>query len=406
MACSNPFKLRKEDIKQSIRPNHSDFELNALRRSFNEQSYYNIPCGRCLNCRVDRQNELVDRAEYEYIKYGCGAFVTFTYDDFHNFQNAFINSKTGELQYTINKKDGKDFLNRLNKLVHQDNKKTGYNPLCRKDYKYIITHEYGDKFNRNHIHCLFFGLDFAYCERLFWRAWNFQGSIEVGPIKNGGIPYCVKYISDMQFGKEKFYKYIYNGLTAPCSSHSLGLGEDLYKGQLKYINSHNGCYRWHGVDRPVPSYYKNKFRIISDLQQDKYEKRYKSQCDRIYNLYEHKITSYKDFQDFNVDLAIRRQNNLAIKLRQSGKEVLDLALITKQQHDLVYSDNHRLNPKFDNYFVRVVDINGNAEIKLNDKNKKFLTTRDLMKMHLGFNNLVKMYGIDSAYKMIGNPIPF
>ena len=77
MACSNPIRLDK--VRDSIRVNHSDFELNNLRRSFNEQSYTFVPCRYCLNCRVDRQNEFVDRAEYEYISYGCGAFVTFTY---------------------------------------------------------------------------------------------------------------------------------------------------------------------------------------------------------------------------------------------------------------------------------------------------------------------------------------
>ena len=117
MSCSKPIRLYKSQLKPSLRKNHSDFELNALRKSFNECEYIEVPCRYCLNCRVDRQNELVDRAEYEYINYGCGAFVTLTYDDYHNQKNSFIDSHTGELTYSINKKDGKDFLNRLNKLV-------------------------------------------------------------------------------------------------------------------------------------------------------------------------------------------------------------------------------------------------------------------------------------------------
>ena len=144
MACSNPLRLYADDIKKGSIPNHSDFTQSALRASFGHDKFFGVPCRFCLNCRVDRQNEIVDRCEYEYIKYGCGAFVSFTYDDYHNFKNAFIDSHDGEFKYSINKKDGKDFLNRLNKLVHKVNKKTGFNPLCRKDYKYVITHEYGD----------------------------------------------------------------------------------------------------------------------------------------------------------------------------------------------------------------------------------------------------------------------
>ena len=406
MSCSNPIRLYKSQLKPSLRKNHSDFELNALRKSFNECDYIEVPCRYCLNCRVDRQNELVDRAEYEYINYGCGAFVTLTYDDYHNQKNSFIDSHTGELTYTINKKDGKDFLNRLNKLVHQDNKKTGFNPLCRKDYKYIITHEYGDKFGRNHIHILFFGLDFAYCERLFWRAWQYQGGIEVGAIKNGGIEYVTKYISEQTFGLESFFKYNYHHQQKPCSSHSLGFGEGLYKSQLNYIKEHDGCYHWHGKDKPVPIYYKNKYLITSDKDIEKYEKKYKQKCKNIYYLYQHKITSFKDFQAFTKIKSQTRQKNLEIKLSQQGKQIYNGDLIQKELHDMIWNDNHRINPKNDKWFSKVIRPDGTFYLNINNKSKNYLTTRDLMKLGTDIKHLKQMYGIDTAYKMIGMDIPF
>lgn len=298
MACSNPIKLYPENIKQSLKKSHVDYRMLAYERSFGNQDYFEVPCRYCLNCRTDRQNELVDRAEYEYINYGCGAFVTFTYDDVHLFNNSFIDSKTGKTIATINKKDGKEFLDRLNKLVHKESdrlKRLGLpDTLCRKDYKYILTHEYGDSFQRPHIHALFFGLDFAYCERLFWRAWNYKGSIEVGAIKNGGIAYATKYISSQTYGIDDFYKYTYHHLERPSSSHSLEFGEGLYKSQIKYIKEHQGCYHWHGVDRPVPQYYKNKFKIISDLDSETFKKRYKAKCENINNLYNHRIALFKE----------------------------------------------------------------------------------------------------------------
>ena len=39
---------------------------------------FQIPCGYCLNCRKDKQQYLIDRAEYEYKKRLCASFVTFT----------------------------------------------------------------------------------------------------------------------------------------------------------------------------------------------------------------------------------------------------------------------------------------------------------------------------------------
>ena len=68
MACSSPLRLYAEDIKQGTVKNHANFTQNALKKSFGNDNYFTVPCRYCLNCRVDRQNEIVDRCEYEYIK--------------------------------------------------------------------------------------------------------------------------------------------------------------------------------------------------------------------------------------------------------------------------------------------------------------------------------------------------
>ena len=64
MACCNPFQ-------KLVTYGHMDY-------------VYYIPCGYCLNCRKDKQQYYIDRAEYEYKKRLTAAFVTFTYDDMRN----------------------------------------------------------------------------------------------------------------------------------------------------------------------------------------------------------------------------------------------------------------------------------------------------------------------------------
>lgn len=411
MACSNPIKLYKEDLKPSKYFNHSDFTQLALRRSFGHDEYMLVPCRHCLNCRVDRINEFVDKAEYEYCKYGCGAFVTFTYDDTHLFKNSFIDSHSGKTLNSINKKDGKDFLNRLNKLVHKEAdrlKKLGIeNKLCCPDYKYVISSEYGDKFSRSHFHCLFFGLDFAYCERLFWRAWNFQGSIQVGAIKNGGIAYCVKYISEQSYGIDDFYKYTYHHLEKPSSSHSLGFGEGLYLSQLKHIKE-TGCYKWHNIERPLPAYYKNKYKVISDLDDDVMRKKYVAKKDNIYSLYETRITSYKEFKMFNIKKAQLREKNIKIKLRQSGKQVYEPSY-TGIERDLIGKNFNRLLETHDKAITKVINNQGKQFLSY----KKHLipypmSHTDLMKyFHIDYNHLCKAVGFRNADLLLGrNPVPF
>ena len=289
MACSNPLRINPTRLySKSFKKYSYDPLARPLYNNFGGENYYTVPCGWCLNCRVDKTNQLTHRAEYEYINYGCGSFVTFTFDDYHLNPYMFINAKTGQVQATLSKKCVREFLDRLKKLVIADNKKTGFNPLCRKDFKYLIVGEYGENgsaFDRCHYHALFFGLDFAYCERLLWRAWQFQGSIQVGAIKNGGIGYVLKYIDKQIFGSPAWFKYDYNHLQRPFQFHSSNFGYGLYKGQLKYINDNHGNYHWHGKDYPVPIYYKNRLRVISDKNFDYQCKNYLERKNKLYNLF-------------------------------------------------------------------------------------------------------------------------
>lgn len=374
MSCSNPLRLTQDFIKKNgSSRSHVDFEKLAFRRSFGECNYIEIPCNWCLNCRIDKQSQLIDRAEYEYIHYGCGAFVTFTYDDFHLFKNSFIDSHSGKTLATINKKDGKDFLNRLNKLVHQESDRLKKlklkDSLCRKDYKYIISYEYGDLFNRPHIHCLFFGLDFAFCERLFWRAWNFQGSIQVGPIKNGGIKYATKYISEQTFGTDSFYKYDYHHLTKPSSSHSLQFGSGLFESQKQFIKD-TGCYKWHNITRPAPSYIKNKYHVINDLKPEIAGKRFQAKKENIKYLYDVNIDSYKKYKDFTLAQAKIIKNNAIKKLQQKGKKVFDEEQFALEVFNTRYGKQKRLNPIYDNYPITIINNQFKSFVKFVPDNKR------------------------------------
>ena len=52
MSCAHPFTI--EVPRWSV---------------FTNSMTANIPCGRCLNCRVDKQNELTHRCEQELINF-------------------------------------------------------------------------------------------------------------------------------------------------------------------------------------------------------------------------------------------------------------------------------------------------------------------------------------------------
>lgn len=409
MSCSNPYKLYPQDIKTSSRSrlNKDDYRDIAIRLSLGHDDYFSVPCGMCLNCRVDRQNSLIDRAEWEYINYGCGAFVTFTFDDAHLNPYQFIDSKDGKLKATLSRKCGKDFLNRLNKQVKKFCNENGTTPLCRPDYKYILTGEYGDKFKRPHFHALFFGLDFAFCKRLFWRAWKGFGQIQVDPIRAGGIKYATKYISSQTFGHYRFYQYNYHHLEAPYSVHSTKFGEGLYKSQLSYIKNHNGNYRWHNTDRPLPKYYKDKYLVLSSRSEEYLQKKYKQKCNNIYNLYNHKIENYQDFKMQNIRIAKAKEQNLVQTLRSHSHIVSDPDILSRNAFDFLYTDNAK---KFSrkNEVCTIIDSQGNVIPSLRSgKPINHLTVRDCMKLGTDYKTIIHQFGQKVADKLFGlDEIPF
>lgn len=336
MACSQPFSIDK------IRHYHP-------KRLYSSWQNY-VPCGWCLNCRKDKQNMLRDRCEYEYIDKKCGAFVTFTFDDINLLRFMHFDTHDNKLRASLSKRETKKFLDRLNKIVHNQPNSI----LCNHHYKYLVVGEYGEHgdnpalVGRPHLHILFFGLDYAFCDKLFAQAWQDMGNIYIGNIGDGAISYVLKYMDKQCFGKQAFQKYEYHGIERPFQSHSLGLGQGLYSSQHDYIIKHNYNYRWHAHDTPVPMYYKNKFynnpvsplalrlqSITKSINQYKNELGYKPK-------------SMYDLKSYSHDKALIRQRNLAIKMRQSGSPVLETSNFYES------TSSHRLNilPDSINTFIK------------------------------------------------------
>lgn len=255
MSCVKPLALQDcVDFVHSSTPFFRMLRSDPAAKVF----YQYVPCWRCIQCRKDRITTYSDRCEYEFIKRGCGAFVTFTYDDYHILPHLRTDPVTGKPIATLSRLEAKRFMYRLNKLV----KKQENVPFCQHDFKYVISGEYGDHgqiFDRPHYHALFFGLDFAFCKKLFARAWQGRGMIKVLPIRNGAPQYVLDYISTLEYGEQRKIKYNNRGLEPPFQTHSTGLGSGLYYSQEEYIRTHDNCYRWHGRDIPVPTYWRNKF---------------------------------------------------------------------------------------------------------------------------------------------------
>lgn len=222
---------------------------------------YPVPCGYCLNCRVDRRNLWQDRCNYELMRFKVGSFVTLTYDDIHIVPNLVLQSDGG-FAATLNYSDVRKFIQRLRKYIKYHNKI--WSPFIFPNFTYLFVGEYGENgtvFDRPHYHLLFFGLDFQYSKDLIEKEWS-KGLVDVKPILDGGIKYVLKYMDKQVKGFDAFMKYDMNFLERPKQFQSLGFGRGLYFKDYEDVRNNNFTYPVNnlGVRRPIPSYFKNKFR--------------------------------------------------------------------------------------------------------------------------------------------------
>ena len=111
-------------------------------------SHFEVPCGKCDECRNFYMSEWRTRISYEidslYKRGGKAIFLTFTYNDAHLPSLTCNNVTIPAFSHT----DVKTF---LNKVKVWSNRTYG-----KKSYKYFFTSEYGSTTKRPHYHALFF----------------------------------------------------------------------------------------------------------------------------------------------------------------------------------------------------------------------------------------------------------
>lgn len=153
-----------------------------------------LPCGRCIGCRIERARQWTVRIMHEASLYEDNAFVTLTYDDAH------LGSPS--LQYG----DFQGALKRLRSRV------SAHSP--GRKIRFFVVGEYGAELQRPHFHaCLF---NYGFPDRVVWRdfgsgsvayrsaeleaCWPF-GFSSVGELTRKSAAYCARYVLDKVTGE-------------------------------------------------------------------------------------------------------------------------------------------------------------------------------------------------------------
>lgn len=121
-------------------------------------AFTEIPCGRCVDCKLKYSREWADRCmfEAEYYKPSETWFVNLTYDDDH-----IMDVGSDIFSGTLLKSDLSGFMKRLRRHCE-------YHDIS-KDIRFYACGEYGDRTHRPHYHVILYGVDLLAKDKLkYW----------------------------------------------------------------------------------------------------------------------------------------------------------------------------------------------------------------------------------------------
>lgn len=214
MACNKPFLMKNK-----------------------EGNLVPVPCGKCIQCRIDKRNEWTMRLSFE-VEKNKGAFVTLTYDDLHLFDDS------------LHKEHIQKFIKRLRKNI-------GFNHKI----KYYAVGEYGEHGNiitglqRPHYHLIITGFNALELSKYVCKSWSF-GFTKVLPANRSTIRYTLKYMDKQLHGE--LAKKEYGDRVPPFALMSQGIGLDWIHNNKDVVEYFNGI-PFNGKIRPIPRYYKDNF---------------------------------------------------------------------------------------------------------------------------------------------------
>lgn len=273
MSCKHPLKAFKigvnpetgNDINKVVSYKVHHLERKSPQDNFEyvyddtyapNRIYYNdwqeIPCGQCINCRLDYSRQWANRCALEMKYHKVTQFVTLTYND-ENLPSKrlhdFVDPITGEVSditvHSLQKKDFQDFMKEL-RYYYPDNK-----------IRYFAAGEYGSESARPHYHAIIFGLDLNdltfyktvrqggqiynyYNSETIQKAWKNKGFCVITQATWETVAYTARYCTKKLNGEMKdFYDVFQIEPEFVLMSRKPGIGAQYFDDNYKDIFNHN-----------------------------------------------------------------------------------------------------------------------------------------------------------------------
>lgn len=279
-------------------------------------TFTEIPCGRCVECRLNQSRQWADRCMYEasYYKPSECWFLTLTYDDDH-----IMDIGSDLFSGTLLKSDLQLFFKNLRRQIEYHELSDGV--------RFYACGEYGSKTLRPHYHVILYGLDLMAKDKLqFWsksksgfntwrspfleKVWK-KGFVVVGPLSWDAAAYTARYVMK-KVGSVSLDDYVANGVEPEFTvmSRRPGIGrvyfddhyKEIYKNDEVFISGPDG-----GRRAKPPKYFDNLYEKIEPEKLKDIKEKRKSVAERIKQMkLERTGLSYEDILEVEESILVNK----------------------------------------------------------------------------------------------------
>lgn len=264
--------------------------FNKVFRDYKIYNYIEVPCGSCIECRLEHARQWAFRCVKEAQQHKFNMMATLTYSE-DTVPRSFGIDKEGELVPTVTlcKRDVQLFLKRLRKNTGQK-------------FRYFYCGEYGEKRGRPHYHIIFFGLRLQ--DLKFWKfsilewskeknqlftseimnkTWQ-KGIVALNEVSFESCAYVARYVTKKYKGSdsEEHYKRLGQVPEYICMSRRPGIGEAFFEeNKEKFFNdekffqkTRRGLIRVKGgryFDKQIEKADENVLKILKKLREKNLE---------------------------------------------------------------------------------------------------------------------------------------
>lgn len=338
MPCNHPLKAWPIGVTSAGKTQYkvTSFSVNHLEKrngvwyTCNEQfispyrersvtEFVQIPCGKCVGCRLDYAKQWANRLMLELQYYDEAYFVTLTYDDDHVPRSWYSDPETGEAfqSMTLRKRDFQLFMKRLRRWQNELKGDNQVNSSCSDTpvsflassnvvsgvsssfsgrlsqcIRYFASGEYGSSTLRPHYHAIIFGLHLDdlvfykmnelnqpyYSSESLERVWSIRGDhtpltrlgmVVVAKVTYETCAYTARYTAKKANTQGDDFFEQFNMEPPFClMSRRPGIGRQYYDDHPEMFDysSINIATPDGGKKVPIPKYYNNLFDVDQPLR--------------------------------------------------------------------------------------------------------------------------------------------